>query len=199
MRTASTNNDFSQIVEDYLNRGFGSMNKNDFEVFIFGYLLRNKFKGVSDFDISQQLRIPQSKVKRLRYEASLKMGKTDFLNSFEEVIKKARIREGCKKISFVIEDITLRKYLDSILKSDGRFYDSSFNSEIVVLSKEDFVYLVDKLCEDHIKKDILDKTKKTSFIEIVSSFISEKGPGFVGKTIDLSITALSQWILIKYG
>ena len=59
-------------IDAYLNRGFGSMNKNDFEVFIFNELLRNPLYGkYMDYDFSVMLRIPESKVKRLRYEANL--------------------------------------------------------------------------------------------------------------------------------
>ena len=33
------------FIDDYLKRGFGSMNKNDFEVFIMHKLLENRLKG----------------------------------------------------------------------------------------------------------------------------------------------------------
>ena len=67
-------NSIKDVMESYLSRGFGSMNKNDFEVFIFHWLINNKTecKGKSDFVISQCLKIPESKVARLRYEAGLK-------------------------------------------------------------------------------------------------------------------------------
>ena len=67
-------NDLNQIIDRYLKRGFGSMNKNDFEVWIFYFLLHNQLKGMGNYDISLELRIPESKVKRLKYEAELKYG-----------------------------------------------------------------------------------------------------------------------------
>ena len=57
-----------EMIHAYLERGFGSMTKNDFEVWIFNYLLQNELQGKSDNAISRELRIPSAKVKRLRYE-----------------------------------------------------------------------------------------------------------------------------------
>ena len=66
-----------KFIQDYLQRGWGSMNKNDFEVWIFYQLLQNddySLKEASDYQIAIALRIPESKVKRLRYESMLKYG-----------------------------------------------------------------------------------------------------------------------------
>ena len=65
--------ELEKALDVYLNRGFGSMNKNDFEVFIFSQLLDKRFLGYNDYKISIELKIPISKIKRLRYEASLKL------------------------------------------------------------------------------------------------------------------------------
>lgn len=59
-------------LEKYLTKGFGSMNKNDFEVWIFNQLLHTVLKDKDNYAISIYLKIPESKVKRLQYEASLK-------------------------------------------------------------------------------------------------------------------------------
>ena len=69
--------ELSSVINDYLSRGFGSMNKNDFEVWIFNFLLQEKLKGKSNFEISIELKIPEQKVKRLKYEAELKYGSPD--------------------------------------------------------------------------------------------------------------------------
>ena len=76
------------IKEVYLERGFGTMNKNDFEVFIFNEIVKDP-QGIlefskkdkddkplkpSNYDLSILLKIPESKVKRLAYEADLKYG-----------------------------------------------------------------------------------------------------------------------------
>lgn len=53
-------------IELYIERGFGSMNKNDFEVFIFGQMLEmSRYKGKTNYELSLLLRVPESKIKRL--------------------------------------------------------------------------------------------------------------------------------------
>ena len=67
-----------KILENYLKRGFGTMTKNDFEVAIFHYLLQDsQYADLSNYEMSRKLRIPESKVVRLRYEESLKYQGTD--------------------------------------------------------------------------------------------------------------------------
>ena len=66
------------FIQKYLQRGFGSMNKNDFEVFIFNEIITDtNYAGMNDYGLSVTLAIPQSKVKRLRYEANLKYGQNN--------------------------------------------------------------------------------------------------------------------------
>lgn len=139
----------SIIIKEYLNRGFGSMNKNDFEVWIFNYLLRNDLNAQSNYDISVELGIPESKVKRLRYEASLKYGnpkdKTQYNKAFLSLLDNVNLKKGSGNIiQFAVEDIQLRKYLDSILKKKGFFSDTSFNTEIVSITIDDLVVLLEE-------------------------------------------------------
>lgn len=54
-------NELDKTIQQYLDRGFGSMNKNDFEVWIFNYLLQTKLKGKGNYAISIELRMPESK------------------------------------------------------------------------------------------------------------------------------------------
>ena len=44
-------------LQEYLRKGFGSMNKNDFEVFIFNELIKEKYADKSDNAISRELKI----------------------------------------------------------------------------------------------------------------------------------------------
>ncbi len=135
----------SDIVQDYLKKGFGSMNKNDFEVWIFHYLLKNGYASKSDNQISRELKIPESKVKRLRYEADLVYPKDEesFKKEFYEVLKNRVYKQvGDNKIQFVIRDKNLRLYLNDKLESFGSFADSSFNTNIVTVTAQDLVLLI---------------------------------------------------------
>lgn len=154
--------DIESVLDQYLNKGFGSMNKNDFEVWIFSQLLKDRLKGMSNYDISIFLKIPESKVKRLKYEASLK-----YLDQDEEAnkdrlaqcIEKVHFKKDGNSIQFVVEDVFLRRFLDALLKRQNRFSDSSFNSEIVTLSNEDFGVLLDVLKPKNMQ-DILSRAQK---------------------------------------
>ena len=59
--------DLQEFISKYLERGFGSMNKNDFEVWIFHYLMNHQLQGKTNYEVSLFLKIPETKVKRLRY------------------------------------------------------------------------------------------------------------------------------------
>lgn len=158
--------EFSIFVDNYLNRGFGSMNKNDFEVMIFYYLLQKKFQNKSNYDISIELRIPESKIRRLRYEAELKYGSTDtnlYANKFERLLAKSILKKNGSCVLFNVEDVQLRKYLDSILKKGGRFSDTSFNSEIISIDIDDLEFLLKTIWPDNWKEiEIKAREKKNS-------------------------------------
>ena len=166
------------------------MNKNDFEVWIFNYLLQNSPKGKSNYDFSVELRIPESKVKRLRYEASLKYGNptdTDqYSNAFHDLLEKVNLKKGSNSIiQFAVEDIQLRKFLDSILKRKGRFADTSFNSEVVSVTLDDLAILIEETCTEKEKDALLKKAKGNG--DLIGVIM--KGLGFIAKSaVESSIT-----------
>ncbi len=158
------NDDLQTLLDKYLEKGFGSMNKNDFEVFIFSRLLLNRYSGMNDYQISTELRIPISKVKRLRYEADLKYPvQMDYKALFVEAMTGARYDSEKPIIVFSIENISMRQYLRNLLMQRGNFYDSSFNSDIVKVSENDFLCLLEDIClNEDDKKDIKSTINKNS-------------------------------------
>ena len=158
------NNELDDKIGQYLVRGFGSMSKNDFEVWIFYYLMQNHLNGKDNYDISVELRIPESKVKRLRYEAELKYGnpqdKIMYLEAFETLLKKSILKKDGSCVQFVVENLQLRKYLDSTLKKGGRFSNTSFNKEIVSIDIEDLEYLLQTFWPDNDWSIISKKAEK---------------------------------------
>ena len=42
----------NEVISKYIEKGFGSMNKNDFEVWIFHYLLEHELQGKKNYEIS---------------------------------------------------------------------------------------------------------------------------------------------------
>ncbi|BDE82851.1 hypothetical protein CE91St14_18790 [Porphyromonas somerae] len=179
---------FSVIVDDYLKRGFGSFNKNDFEVYIFNWLVNNKYQNKSDFEISRELRIPESKIKRMRYEASLKYEKlepNDYRELLLQALKSAKYREGSAeyKISMSISNKNLRLYLQDLLNKDGRFYDSSFNANIVTMPVADLIFVLDEL--------IITESDKESIMNTIKNTIPE-GKAKLPKTVSENLKELGK-------
>lgn len=137
--------DLKKFIDRYIERGFGSMNKNDFEVEIFHYLLQtNYFESTKDYEISRQLRIPQSKVKRLKYESELKYPEKNQDEKVREILDNAHIFFDKECLVLSIEDELIRKHLDCEIKKHNSYSDLSFNTELLRLSFEDYIYLVGK-------------------------------------------------------
>ena len=197
-------NELDKTIQQYLDRGFGSMNKNDFEVWIFNYLLQHKLKGKGNYAISIELRMPESKVKRLKYEARLKYGDTKDANIYaeelESLLSKAQLKKNGTCVQFVVEDIQLRKYLDSLLKQDGRFSDTSFNIEIVSIDADDLEFLMRTIFRNKDWKEFETKAKKlldtdkVTFKGLFKKF-AESAVGQVGKqTVDLTFAGIIKFM-----
>lgn len=159
--------DLKRAIQSYIKRGFGSMNKNDFEVFIFNQWLsfeNNKEK--SDYTISRELRIPESKVKRLRYESSLVYSEYEnddqrLRNEFYENLKNAKYKADSQKLYFLVPDKLVRQYINDVLENDGRYLESSLTSSSVSIYINDFIYLIEKL--KFVDRDkIVNKAKEES-------------------------------------
>ncbi|MDO4802673.1 MAG: hypothetical protein Q4A15_10965 [Prevotellaceae bacterium] len=146
-----TNNLFGEdFIKLYLSKGFGKMNKNDIEVLFFHLLMKySSLKGENSFAISTILKIPESKVKRLIYEAQLNYCdnlEKNMVDNLKTILQNAHFREKDHKIFFAVSDKMLRNYISSFLMENGHFNDTSFNSEIVVIHIETFAFLLEKLC-----------------------------------------------------
>lgn len=152
------------FIEQYIERGFGSMNKNDFEVLIFGEILEMpRYKGKNNYELSLLLRIPESKIKRLRYETALRCSSKeakDYKLEAYQLLSNAVLRGRDKKVVFVVEDVMLKLYITSILKKEGRTIDTSFNPEMVVIHIDDFHILLEAVCDIKEVKKLFDKAEK---------------------------------------
>lgn len=153
MEQITNKSSVADAIKEYLNRGFGSMTKNDFEVWIFHQLLCGELKGKTNREISISLRIPDTKVKRLRYEADLKWGSpgddSAYHDALVKVIEKAILVKNRTQILLVIEDTALLKYLDAKMKNANVAWDKSFNTENIYI---DFVQY-DVFCKNVLTQE----------------------------------------------
>lgn len=189
------------LIEECLSR-FGSMNKNDYEVALFTLLLRNGYSEMSDFDISRELKIKETKVKRLRYESNLVYpNNTDLRTQLSDALNNAKYRMGgSNKIQFLIKDKMLRLYASKILEEQGGFIDSSFNSDIVSINPEDMTLLLCVVFDQKSKatndtltiikselqksKKRLDQTMKDKVMQILNGLLNAAAPTCVNLLIE---------------
>lgn len=194
--------ELSKLIDSYIEHGFGSMNKNDFEVFIFSYLVKEHavYKDKSNFELSILLRIPESKVKRLRYESDLKYTSKDNNNDglkirLNKVLSKANLKfKDKQQIQFVIEDVYLRSYLDDCLKKNGHFSDTSFNREIVIINLDTLSYLMENILDKEVA-NVLETATKQMGRNLKLRELLEKITSDASSTlIDLSIRGIFLFI-----
>lgn len=192
------------LIKKYLDKGFGSMNKNAFEVFIFNEIMKNPYEileidseiKLSNYDISLKLKIPETKVKRLAYEADLAYGgenreaecRKKLLQAIEKVKFKCDKKENTK-VSFVIEEFSVRKYLEHKLKQKGTFIDFATNNEVVIVSIDDFSELIKDLFPKEEQEAICKNLKKAStanFKDVLTEILNSVAKKEVGNVIALS-------------
>ena len=195
----------SEFMNRYSTRGFGSMNKNDFEVLIFDLLKKyGDLEGKSNYEISRALQIPETKVRRLAYESDLKysqLTEKTITVEFFKIVANSKLRGDLNKVEFVIESKFLRASIGAQLKKLGHYADSSFNAEIVRIHMDSFIDLLEHYynkkaiesivrdCKEAIKKD--KDTTEITFKLILRKFLEGllEGLAFQGgkKTVDLGV------------
>ena len=190
----------NELIDSYLEKGFGSMNKNDFEVAIFNYLIteRSKYRGKNNYELSILLRIPETKVKRLRYEAALKNGSNDeetLKRRVVELLGNVIIREDGKKIIFQVEDVLLKSYISSILKKHGCSCDGSFSPEIVAINTDDYQYLLKGIYPKNEYEALMKQIRMQKTFKTIGKILHQVAIGYLdglgGKLCDLTISGIT--------
>ena len=209
--------DIKEFIKDtYLKKGFGAMNKNDFEVFIFNEIMKypydvlninkpnlqegQKLPKPSNYTLSIALQIPESKVKRLAYEADLKYGADNREAECKEKLLEAleKVKFSCEKgdntkASFIIEEVSIRKYLEHKLKINGDFVDYHNNKEIICVGVKEFTELIEGCYDEDEKKAVLKKLNKEArvdFKSVLQEILISVAKQYVGNTIPLAGKAL---------
>lgn len=137
-----------EFLEAYLKLGLGSMTKSDIDALVMWLLDRHGYKGSGPLSphgnqaISEMLRTPVAKVKKLRYEAALKFGAT--FTAVEDLAK-VRLLQSLAiatfevehdRICLIIEDALVKHWLQGQLKRNRQIFDHPFNTEIVRVSAD---------------------------------------------------------------
>jgi len=146
------------FLDSYLKFGLGSMPKGDIDALVMSLIDRYgdgsspPTAALSHQAASLRLRTSVTRIKRLRYEASLK-----FHDKVEDQAKGrllaalavATLEPEGDKISIVIEDLLAKNWLQGKLKDFKQIYDHSFNSEILKVSASGLFNVLEKLFDTY--------------------------------------------------
>jgi len=190
----------TELIARYATRGFGSMTKNDFEVLIFDLLRKyGDLKDKTNFEMSLDLQIPETKVRRLAYESDLKYGQlseSDVKEAFFDVVAKSKLRGDLNKVEFVIENKFIRTSIGAQLKKLGHYADSSFNSEITRIHIESFIDLlayyypapaIERIVKECQSSIATEKGETITFKLILRKFLEGLASQSGKKVVDLGV------------
>ena len=151
------------FINVYLQNGFGMMNKSELEILIFHLLRNDDFcNQKSIFGISRVLHIPESKVRKLIYEADLRYGDISdsyVRDEFFACLNKAHFQTTNNKIEFPLDDKLVRSAIDDKLRSMGYFSDTSHNRDVFSIYIDAFIALIDVYYPAENKDEVLKKCK----------------------------------------
>lgn len=173
----------SDFLEIYLRFGLGSMSKSDIDALIMHLLDKygadnsSPLAIYSNQTVSEKLKTPVSKVKKLRYDAALKFGgrvEEQAMGRLLAALSKATLEPDDEKILLIIEDSLVKNWLQGQLKIHQHIFDYSFNSEIIKVSISGLFQVLDSVFDKHeietFKADFEAAKKKKTGEERISAF-----------------------------
>jgi hypothetical protein len=159
-----------EILRLYSRSGFGRTLKSEIDAVVFHHFLKEKFPQNIDhyavnktqiFDFSNELKITQSRFKRLLEEDYLLYNEAkqeDVLSVLRAAVKERSItkesitKEG--KIRLTVSNPMVKQLLDKKLYETGGILDFSFNKDILVIEIYDLLKLLDYTDTGAISQDI---------------------------------------------
>ena len=159
-----------EFLKKYLLDGMGVMSKREIDILIMNLLLKyGDLSTRSNYDLSIMLRIPETSVKRLRYEAKLRYPPEEeyIRREFLKVLVNAKIELDRNdeneienmKIVFIMEDNYVRYAIQGRFKERGMFADSSFNSEIIKISCGSLRAVISEFYGEESAQDFMKRCK----------------------------------------
>jgi len=124
----------------YLKFGLGSLSKSDIDALVMYLLDHYGMEGslplasLSNQVVSERLRTPVARIKKLRYDAALKFGgriEDQAMGRLLASLSNATLEADGNKICLIIEDSLAKNWLQGQLKIHQLIFDYSFNTEII--------------------------------------------------------------------
>ena len=163
---------FDKIAEKYYFTNFGSMSKSDLDTLMFSVYIeqilkkeKNNYKAFSDYILSKQLGITQSKVSNLKVKKELLYPYEDFnwRESFVVMAEKAVYEDG--KIFIFIPDKNVYLEVKNAIEDMGGYVEVQLTSNLLKIRLEFFLDLLVELTEqdrDSLRNKIKTEIKKAN-------------------------------------
>ncbi|MDZ7938433.1 MAG: hypothetical protein U5M53_09170 [Rhodoferax sp.] len=135
----------TEFLDNYLKFGLGSMPKTDVDALVMHLLDQHGLGGsgplaqLNNQTVSERLKTPVAKVKKLRYEAALKFGgrvEDQATGRLLAALAHASLEPQGDKICLIIEDTLAKNWLQGQLKIYQHIFDHPFSTEIVRVSAD---------------------------------------------------------------
>lgn len=139
----------TEFFEFYTTPAFGARSKSEIDLKVFELLGKCGYIDDDYYNVSRKLKITPTRAKNLILNAKLRaesqLNTEEMYNHFLEKIKELGYKTDSRNNSIIIfslPDMLLREYLKFKLRTVGKIWDSSFNSELVRVSVDDFLDIV---------------------------------------------------------
>jgi len=134
---AETNTRFTRaFLEKYMALGFGNLPKKEIDILIFSLLNRlNYLEGKNAYEIAGELRIDESRLRRLLLDAAARDGKDTLRDSIDRLKRAVFDDETIRPefsggaITLLIEDPVVKRDFVYALRLAGYSYDQNLNPE----------------------------------------------------------------------
>ena len=159
---------FDKMAREFYFCNFGTMSKADFETLMFSLYIDQildrseaDFQTYSDYILSKQLGISQSRVSSLKEKKELKYPypNFDWKKSFLRLVSNARYED--EKIKVFIPDRNLYLEIKNAIETNGGYVDKQLNSKLLQIRPEYFVDLLMLVSDETDRSVIQKKIKET--------------------------------------
>ena len=131
---------FDSLISSYLEMGFGALPKREIDLFIFKNLMDlAPYKGKSNYELAELLKIPESRIKALKLNAALRHKTVNskailgrIVDRLIHSVQYTEFQEGKMEVS--LEDPLERREFDHFLKKRGHHAEYLLNSEVLRIS-----------------------------------------------------------------
>lgn len=174
-----------EFLDNYLKFGLGSMPKSDVDALVmhlidlYGLDGSGPLATYSNQTVSERLKAPVSKIKKMRYDAALKFGgkiEDQAMGRLLAALSKASLEPDGEKVHLIIEDTLAKNWLQGQLKIHQHIFDHSFNTEIVKVSVTGLFQVLESVFDateiTNFKKGYETARKKKTAEERVTAFKS---------------------------